>query len=128
MVKTLFIAIGGSIGALLRFFLSRYIGSINISSFPYGTFIVNSIGCFFIGFFYTIFERISVFTDFKGFLLIGLLGAFTTFSTYILETFNLFQDNEILIGLLNLIISNLVGLLCLVLGIFFARLIFLVRP
>ncbi len=128
MQKILFIALGGSIGALLRYILSQYIGSLNVSAFPYGTFLVNLIGCFFVGCFYTIFERISYLSEFRAFFVIGLLGAFTTFSTYMMESFNLFQDSEILLGLLNIILSNIFGLFCIILGILFARLIFLARP
>lgn len=119
------IALGGAIGAVLRFLLSRFIGNSNMTIFPLGTFIVNIIGCFFIGILYTIFDKILVSSEFRAFLLIGLIGAFTTFSTFVLETFNLFQDKEIFIGLLNVILSNLIGFICLFLGIIIARLLFL---
>ncbi len=128
MVNILSIAIGGFIGAILRFLLSRFIGSFDISSFPLGTFIVNSIGCFFIGLLYTIFERISIFPEIRGFLSIGLIGAFTTFSTYMMETVNLFRDKEIFLGILNIFLSNITGIIFIIIGIYVAKLLFLTRP
>ncbi len=125
MQTILSIALGGALGAVLRFLISRFIGSLNISSFPYGTFTVNMIGCFIIGFLYTVFEKTLASTMTRAFFLIGLIGAFTTFSTYILETLNLFRDNEILLGFLNIFLSNLFGFISLILGIILARIMFL---
>lgn len=119
------IAIGGAIGAILRFLFSRYINNNNATSFPLGTYIVNMIGSFLIGFLYTIFDKIAVRPEIRSFLLIGLIGAFTTFSTFILESFNLFKDNEILLGFLNILFSQIGGFLSLFLGIILARILLL---
>lgn len=119
------IAIGGAIGAILRFLFSRYIANNNATTFPLGTYIVNMIGSFLIGFLYTIFDKITVRPEIRSFLLIGLIGAFTTFSTFILESFNLFKDNEILLGFLNILFSQIGGFLSLFLGIILVRILLL---
>jgi len=119
------VAVGGAIGAILRFLLSRFIGSTFSMVFPLGTFIVNMSGSFFIGFLYTIFDKIIATPEIRAFILIGLIGAFTTFSTFVLETFNLFKDGEILQGFLNIFLSQIGGLLSLFLGIIFARILML---
>ncbi|MFN3412261.1 MAG: fluoride efflux transporter CrcB [Exilispira sp.] len=119
------IAIGGAIGAVLRFLISRYIGSVTNTAFPIGTFIINLSGSFIIGFLYTLFEKIISTPEIRAFLLIGLIGSFTTFSTYILETFNLFRDKEFIIGFLNIFLSQICGLLSLFIGIIIARIVLL---
>lgn len=119
------IAIGGAIGAILRFLFSRFIGNSIATTFPLGTYIVNMIGSFLIGFLYTIFDKITVRPEIRSFLLIGLIGAFTTFSTFILESFDLFKDNEILLGFLNILFSQIGGFLSLFLGIILARILLL---
>ena len=119
------VAIGGAIGAILRFLLSRFIGSTFSTVFPLGTFVVNISGSFLIGFFYSIFDKIIATPEIRAFLLIGIIGAFTTFSTFVLETFNLFKDGEILQGFLNIFLSQVGGLISLFLGIVFARILML---
>ncbi len=119
------VAIGGAIGAILRFLLSRFIGSTFSTVFPLGTFVVNISGSFLIGFFYSIFDKIIATFEIRAFLLIGIIGAFTTFSTFVLETFNLFKDGEILQGFLNIFLSQVGGLISLFLGIVFARILML---
>lgn len=119
------VAIGGAIGAILRFLLSRFIGNTFPSIFPIGTFVVNMSGSFFIGFLFTIFEKIIATPEIRAFFLIGIIGAFTTFSTFALETFNLFKDGEILQGIFNIFFTQIGGLLSLFLGIILARILLL---
>lgn len=82
------VAIGGSLGALLRFSLSKWIGNRFGTSFPYGTLVINIIGSFLLGFTLFMGEGISLF--FK----MGFLGAFTTFSTFGYEAYSLLENRE----------------------------------
>nr|QNO49551.1 putative fluoride ion transporter CrcB [Methanosarcinales archaeon ANME-2c ERB4] len=116
MSKLLFIAIGGAIGALLRYALSgvayKYIGS----GFPWGTLCVNLIGAFAIGILWGLSEQTTISSDFRTFAFIGILGSFTTFSTYALETVNLFRDGEIKLALANVLITNVLGIALVISG------------
>jgi len=116
MSRLSFIAIGGAIGALLRYMISgmtyRYLGG----SFPWGTLSVNLIGAFVIGFLWGLSEITIVSSDFRSFVFIGIIGSFTTFSTYSLETFNLFRDAEIKLVLANVLITNVLGIVLVLFG------------
>jgi CrcB protein len=118
------VAIGGAIGAILRFLLSRFIGSTFSTVFPLGTFVVNISGSFLIGFFYSIFDKIIATFEIRAFLLIGIIGAFTTFSTFVLETFNLLRQSEIKYAVLNFVLSNFLGLLFVFIGFTLTKIIF----
>ena len=71
---------------------------------------VNLIGCLLIGLLWAAFERFQLPANTNAFLFIGILGAFTTFSTYGLESIQLLQNGKILLGLANIILSNIAGL------------------
>ena len=120
-MKFLFLAIGGTAGTLLRYLLSGFVSNLTKGIFPYGTLVINLIGAFLIGIFWGMSARFEFSYEIKVFLFIGILGSFTTFSTYTLETINLFQDGEIKLAALNLIISNLGGLILVILGMMTAR-------
>jgi len=117
------IALGGSIGAVLRYLASKNIQSIYNQIFPLGTIFVNVIGSFIIGFLFYLFENVIVSRDIRSFLTIGFLGAFTTFSTYSLETINLLKDGEIKLGILNFLLNNLICFIMVVLGMLTSRLL-----
>ena len=120
-VKFLFLAIGGTVGTLLRYLLSGFVSNLTKGIFPYGTLLINLIGAFLIGIFWGMSARFEFSYEIKVFLFFGIFGSFTTFSTYTLETINLFQDGEIKLAALNLIISNLGGLVLVMLGMMTAR-------
>ncbi len=105
-MKFLFIALGGAIGALMRYGISglphRYVDSV----FPWGTLTVNIIGAFLIGFLWGTSERVDIAPNMRTFLFVGVLGAFTTFSTYSLESINLLRDGEIKLALAYMLTSN----------------------
>jgi CrcB protein len=93
----LFVFFGGGIGAAARYWLSGIIPRFAGSGFPYGIFAINIIGCFLIGFMMTAFEdRFLVTPALRIFLTIGILGGFTTFSSFSYETISLLRDAEIL--------------------------------
>lgn len=104
MTRLLIIGIGGFIGSVSRYLVSGFVQGISKSiSFPYGTFMVNLIGCFFIGLFAHLADSRGLFSDSsRAFVFIGLLGGFTTFSAFSNETFNLLRDGETSIALLNI--------------------------
>jgi CrcB protein len=127
MMKLLGMALGGAIGTLLRYATSGAIGRWSNPLFPWGTLTVNLAGSFCIGFLWMLFEATVVSSNLRSFLLIGLLGGFTTFSTFSIETFHLIRDGEKKLALLNLLLSNIGGLLCVVAGYSAAKL-FLIIP
>lgn len=121
MKKLLFIALGGGMGALGRYGLSKFVYRFTGVIFPWGTMTVNMIGCFLIGFCYDLFDRSLFSAEIKSMVTIGFLGAFTTFSTYSLETVNLFRDGEIKLGMGNVLMSNVLGIIAVMLGVVTSR-------
>ncbi len=115
------IAIGGAVGALLRFWVSSGIYYILGKEFPYGTLAVNILGSFLMGFLYILFLERVVSSELRAIVLIGLLGAFTTFSTFSIETMNLLLDGEQTKALLNIFLSVTLCLLATWMGMLLAR-------
>lgn len=110
MIKIISLIVGGALGTTLRYFFSGTIYRLTGSDFPYGTLAVNVAGCFIIGFLVSITEtRFILGPNSKVFLMIGFCGAFTTFSTFILETANLLKDGQASRAFLNLFISLIIG-------------------
>jgi len=122
MTQMMAIAAGGAIGALLRYWTSLAVHSRLGSGFPYGTLIVNVLGSLLMGFLYIwLIERIAGGATLRAFLLIGVLGAFTTFSTFSMETLNLVEGGQLGKALLNVVISVTVCMTAAALGVFAAR-------
>ena len=108
--KILAIGVGGFLGALGRYWVSGLAQRLG-GRFPYGTLSVNLIGSFILGLFATLFlEKVIVNQEVRLFLLVGLLGAFTTYSTFSLETLNLMRGGEWMFAGLN-VLANVVGTL-----------------
>jgi len=112
MQAVLLVFVGGGIGSLLRYALSRWVNNTVISHFPFGTFIVNMIGCFFIGFiiFYTERYQENV-QEWRLLLVTGLCGGFTTFSAFSMENVQLLTDGRISVAFLYTIGSVVLGFL-----------------
>jgi CrcB protein len=108
----LVLGVGGFLGAILRYLLSGFAQSVSRSiSFPYGTLAVNVIGCFVLGILAQLVESRGLLTpQMRLFAMVGVLGAFTTFSAFGLESINLLENRETIPALLN-IAANVV--LCL---------------
>lgn len=100
----LFVGIGGFTGSILRYVISGAIQQLTQStSFSYGTLAVNVVGCLIIGTLSQLAESYGLLTaETRALLITGVLGGFTTFSTFSNETMNLFRDRENLLGLLNI--------------------------
>jgi len=111
MQKTVLIGIAGLIGTLARYWLSGLVARHYGETFPWGTILVNVIGCFLAGsVFYLTEERFLVSPIVRSAVLIGLLGGFTTFSSFGLQTFTLMRDGHFALATVNLTVSNLLGL------------------
>ena len=122
MTQMMAIAAGGAIGALLRYWTSLAVHSRLGSGFPYGTLMVNVLGSLLMGFLYIwLIERIAAGATLRAFLLIGVLGAFTTFSTFSMETLNLVEGGQLGKALLNVVVSVTVCITAAALGIIAAR-------
>lgn len=113
MIRTiLIVALGGAIGTVLRFLLSRFIQGTILSAFPYGTLVVNLLGCLLIGIFYALSARVAwVSGDMKLFLTVGLCGGLTTFSTFCNENLTLLRDGHPFTAALYAGVSITVGIL-----------------
>ncbi len=100
----LLVGIGGFTGSILRYVISGAIQQLTQStSFSYGTLAVNVAGCLIIGILSQLAESYGLLTaETRALLITGVLGGFTTFSTFSNETMNLFRDSENLLGLLNI--------------------------
>lgn len=102
MNQVLAIAAGGAVGSVLRFWMSTWVHSFAGRSFPYGTLAVNVLGCLAMGFLFVLFvDRFSDSTVLRAGVLIGVLGGFTTFSSFSIETFNLIEQGELVRASLN---------------------------
>jgi fluoride exporter len=117
-VKLLLIACGGATGAVLRYLVSGWGQALTGGTFPVGTLVVNVLGCLVIGFAGTVLAGPLIVRDeYRFFVLIGLLGGFTTFSSFGWETFALLSDREWGAALLNVVASNGLGLAALFIGV-----------
>ena len=122
MQQLLAIAGGGALGALLRFGMSNSVYRLLGRDFPYGTMAVNVLGSLLMGFLFVLFvERMVVSAEWRSGLLIGLLGAFTTFSTFSFETLALFDAGAPIKELVNIIASVVLCLVATWLGLILGR-------
>lgn len=120
----LFIAIGGALGAMGRYWLTSNIGTLNSSGFPIAVFTVNVVGSFLIGAaFILITEELPLEEQWRSFVVVGFLGAFTTFSTFSLDALLLFQQGHYNTALLYIIGSVVLCLLAVFAGIHVVRLL-----
>ncbi len=102
MNQVLAIAAGGAVGSVLRFWMSTWVHSFAGRSFPYGTLTVNVLGCLAMGFLFVLFlDRLSDNNVLRAGILIGVLGGFTTFSSFSIETFNLIEQGAWLRAVVN---------------------------
>ena len=92
MKLILAIGAGSCIGGVFRYLLSVLIQSKTTTHFPYGTLTVNIIGCFFIGIVFGFFDKGQISNEWKLFFATGVLGGFTTFSAFSIETLSLFRE------------------------------------
>lgn len=127
MLEAIFVVgLGSFVGGISRYLLAPYVQGLSPagSSFPWGTFVVNILGCFAIGVFYGVFERWNLMNpNLKLFLTAGLCGGFTTFSTFMNESFQLVRAQDYFYAALYLSSSLFFGLLALYLAQLLIKLI-----
>jgi CrcB protein len=124
MTKWLILIVAGSIGTIARYLVSETTNGLLGAKFAYGTLAVNLIGCFLIGFLISLSEsKFALTPNLRLFLIVGLLGAFTTFSAFMLETSNLIKEGHSGLALLYVLASVVVGFLIFRLGVLAADMV-----
>ncbi len=117
MVFLLAIAIGGAVGSVLRFLVSKFIRTKAGIDFPVGTLLVNLSSAFLIGFFFAFFvEKLDLSPNLRALLITGLLGGYSTYSTLFYEAYYMLLNGEWLKVVLYLLLSNFLGILLVALG------------
>lgn len=123
MLKTLlFIAVGGAFGAAMRFLAQAIVYEIAGRGFPYGTLFVNTVGSFLMGLL-SIFlvEKFNLSAEWHMAILVGVLGSFTTFSTFSMETLVLFEQGDLFKAMANILLSVVLCVLAVWAGAYFAK-------
>jgi fluoride exporter len=122
MMKWWLLFAGGGIGSMLRYAVGLWVEARTGPGFPWGTFVVNISGCFLIGVIATLADEYAWITPAARLALVtGVLGGFTTFSTFGLETWELVEDGRALLALANAAASLAAGLAAVVVGVQFTR-------
>ena len=124
MVHWLAVAVGGALGAMGRYAVNGYIYPILDGRFPLGTLVVNVSGSLLMGIFYVVIvERGLLPTEMRDMLMVGLLGAFTTFSTFSLDALALWQNGHLALALVYILSNVLLCLIAISVAIWLTRLI-----
>jgi len=116
--QILFIGFGGFLGAIMRYAVTHWTRGLSTASgFPYGTLTVNLLGCLLIGALSVVADTHNLLSPgARAFLMIGFLGAFTTFSTFGLESHDLFHSSGSIKAALNIGLHVVLGLICVIIG------------
>jgi len=122
-INLILVIIGGGLGSAARFGLSSWVNQLMQvrSVFPYGTLAVNLAGSFLAGLVWGLSTETTMKPETRIFLMVGFLGGFTTFSSYALESYNLFNNGEIKNALINIFVNNIGSLLLVIAGVILAR-------
>ncbi|MBN1436222.1 MAG: fluoride efflux transporter CrcB [Sedimentisphaerales bacterium] len=110
VIRLLLIAAGGALGAVSRYGVTELVGKLFGSVLPWGTMAVNLVGSAAIGFLWAAFEREPIGVNLRMFVFVGILGGFTTFSSFTLETCGLLRTGHAKLALANIAVSNVVGI------------------
>ncbi len=125
MGNIILVAVGGSLGALSRYGLGTYIARYYGTAFPWGTLVINLTGCFLIGLAFALgFERNLLGPSARLAFMTGFLGAYTTFSTYALESVNFARAGTVAVAVTNVMLSTLGGLVLVIGGMWLGRILF----
>ena len=116
------IGLAGAAGALSRYGVSVWLKHVAGDGFPYGTLVVNVVGCFLLGLLSTMMDEIAH-KDLRGIIGVGFLGALTTFSTFGVETISKAQQGQLSVAVANVGANLILGLACAGLGIYLGKLV-----
>ncbi len=120
--RLVLLALAGAAGTLARYWLGGLVQRLTGEGFPWGTLVVNALGCLLFGFFWTLAEeRMLISGQMRIVVLIGFMGAFTTFSTFAFETRQMLSETEWLRGLGNIALQNVLGIAAIGLGFMIGR-------
>jgi CrcB protein len=123
MLHLLSVATGGAVGALARYWVSGVLVSNTQFKLPYGTMLCNVLGSFLMGiFFVLIMEKARISPELRPLLMVGFLGAFTTFSTFSLEAVTMLQEGHIMSAAIYILMSVVLCMVALYSGLWFTRL------
>ena len=124
-VQFCWVALGGALGACSRFWMSSWLNQLNTSHFPLGTFGVNVLGSFLFGVLsIVIFSAADLREPMRLLILVGFLGAFTTFSTFSFETVRLLEEGQMAMAGINVLVSCVLCFAGVWLGVVLARILF----
>ncbi|MGE0082213.1 MAG: fluoride efflux transporter CrcB [Thiohalomonadaceae bacterium] len=122
MKQLLLVGLGGAFGSMLRFGLSTGLHALLGRAFPWGTLFVNVTGSFAIGLLYVLLiERVALGPEWRALLMVGLLGGYTTFSSFSIETLNLVESGDVLRAAVNVLASVVLCLAAAWVGVSVAR-------
>ena len=122
MLKVVFIGIGGGLGSILRFLVAKKVKKLTGGVFPWGILAVNLIGCFAIGLLGSLLTGPWLVDEkYQAFILVGLLGGLTTFSSYAFQTIDLARGDDFVIALCNFLMSNFLGFVAVWIGLRLAQ-------
>jgi fluoride exporter len=122
--KLILIAVAGMAGTLSRYWVSGLTYQVMGSKFAYGTLAVNVVGCFLFGLVWALSEeRMAISALTRTFILVGFMGAFTTFSTFAFETMSYLRDSQYLLAFMNMAANCVLGFGAVVSGVWLARIV-----
>ena len=122
LTRILAIAVGGACGAVTRYLINVSLLQNYFKPFPLPTFFINITGSFLIGFLLMLFsDKLEGYENLRFAVIVGFLGAYTTFSTFELEIWSLIKENQFVTAFVYLFLSVLVGFVGVVLGVWLAR-------
>ncbi len=112
MLEIILVFFGAGFGGVLRFILGSLVYAYTGRNFPYGTLVINLSGSFLMGFLYVVITQkyTNLAPNLTALILVGMLGGYTTFSSFSIETLRLLQDGKVLYTILNVVISTFGGI------------------
>ena len=120
--KIFFLAMAGAFGALSRYGIAEFVQRRAGAHFPFGTMAVNLLGCFLAGLIISLAAgRLQMDPELRLIILVGFMGAFTTFSTYIFETSELLKNGQWVSASINVLLQNTIGIIAIFTGLFVGR-------